>query len=166
MTLQAYITPAPRPIDGDIFIRPCDSPSWDYTIRLGDAGHIFINHDDLDNLILVLTTLLYDHDQISMKTAERVAFLCQSVLADSIPRCDICGETEEASLMDWNGETGNHYECEGASKCGSCGGSGQVGAPWDPESCGACRGTGYSDQPVMTKDEYDAYVADVLTEEE
>ena len=133
MTLPAYLTPAPRPIDGDITIHTTPG-SWDYEIRLGTSGHIFINAAPLETTCLGILTALYDNNHLSMETAERVAFLCQSALADN--------------------------------KCPSCGGSGQVGAPWDPESCGACRGTGYSDQPEMTKDEYDAYVADVLTEEE
>lgn len=28
------------------------------------------------------------------------------------PRCDICGELEEGSTLTWNGDTGNHVECE------------------------------------------------------
>lgn len=30
----------------------------------------------------------------------------------TMPRCDICGDLEEGSDKAWNGETGNHVECE------------------------------------------------------
>jgi hypothetical protein len=86
-------------------------------------------------LVIDLVTALYDNGTLSMEAAERLSFLCQSVLADRQDRCDYCG------------------------------GSGQVGAPYDPQSCNACRGTGRSEVPQMTKDEYDALVADTMTEE-
>jgi hypothetical protein len=46
--------------------------------------------------------------------------------------------------------------------CGACGGSGQVGSPADPESCNTCRGTGRMQQPVMTREEYDAFLTDII----
>jgi hypothetical protein len=32
------------------------------------------------------------------------------------PRCDLCGQLEEGSPFRWNGETGNHVECEQENK--------------------------------------------------
>lgn len=34
----------------------------------------------------------------------------------TMPRCDICGGLEEGSTMGWNGETGQHVECENKDK--------------------------------------------------
>lgn len=168
MNTQPYLTPNARPLDGDITIDHLNNSSWDYGIRLGNAGHLFLTATDANDLFHVLAKRLYDDDNLSMDTAEHVQFLCNSVLVDAtFPTCDICGQREEDTPgMEWNGETGLHVACEKTHRCISCGGSGQVGAPWDPESCGTCRGTGYSLDPGMTKDEYDQYVADVLTEKE
>jgi hypothetical protein len=87
-------------------------------------------------LVVDLVTALYDNGTLDMATAERVAYLCQSVLAD-VP------------------------------KCGSCGGSGQVGSPFDPESCNTCRGTGRLPADVadaMTREQFEAALDDAIAE--
>lgn len=87
--------------------------------------------------LLTIVEALYDRGALDMATAERLAYLSGSVLSD-----------------------------RQTVACPSCGGSGQVGPVYDPETCGSCRGEGtVTDTPSMSRDEYDAFMVDTQNEE-
>ena len=108
-----------------------------YTTDLGGIASLSMNAEHANAYLLSIVEALYDNGDLAMATAERLTYLAQAVLADN----------EQVP-------------------CPSCNGSGQTGAPWDPESCTGCRGTGsIHPQAIMTRDEYDAFIADTQTEE-
>ena len=147
---------------------------WAYRLRFEGAGLLLISKEDAVGLFTTLARRLHDDGNLPMDDAEHVAYLCNSVLADASvcgdhgenePTCDYCGRGQCFTPdLEWDGETGCHVECQ---RCHSCGGTGQVGIPADPESCNTCRGTGVAPvDPGLTKDEYDALVADTMTDGE
>lgn len=81
MDTQPYLTQAAAPID-KITIRPLTDTLWDYQLTLGNAAYLHITAKDADDLVLTLLTRLYDDDHLSMDTADRIAYLCQNVIAD------------------------------------------------------------------------------------
>lgn len=110
MDTNPYLSIRPRKII-DITVHPLSLDlGWDYTLELGGAGSIVITTADLNTLLLAITTTLYDNDHLSMDTAERVAYLTGTILAD--PRCDHCGVREQDSPLEWDGDTGNHVACQ------------------------------------------------------
>ncbi len=67
--------------------------SWEYQIKLGMAGYLHLSAKDTDDLFLVLCKRLYDDNNLSMETAERVNYMTMVALQD--PR-----EAEEAARME------------------------------------------------------------------
>lgn len=174
MNTKPHLTTWGHGIDTIHITHTTGSDRWDYTLELQPAGLLLVSKEDADALLLILARRLYEDRNLTMDTAERLLLLCNSVLVDESvcgdhgenePTCDYCERGQcFTPELEWDGETGCHVECQ---RCTSCGGSGQVGIPADPESCNTCRGTGIA--PVdegLTKDEYDALVADTMTDGE
>lgn len=108
-----------------------------YRIDL-DGESLSMDADAAAALAVALIEALYGRNELPMDVAETLVNRGNAVLVDAEP-----------------------------IKCPSCNGYGQVGAPWDPETCGSCRGEGtVMARDLMTRDEYEALMADTQTEEE
>lgn len=90
---RPYLSPSPKPIDGEITVRRIDNGSWRYQIILDFAGYIHMDADDLNTFARTLVEALYDNGDLDMATAERINYLSHVVLQD--PR-----EALEAAMME------------------------------------------------------------------
>jgi hypothetical protein len=88
-------------------------PTTDVKIDLGRAGLFTIPVTHMNPLLVAIVERMYDEGTLTMETAERLSYLAAAYLAATDPRCDYCDKTQEStSDLEWNGETGNHIECE------------------------------------------------------
>ena len=92
-----------------------------FTLRVVDGENRYrslatVMMSDADFAVLKRVVLEADRDRRVAKENYLEALKVELGLTDdgTEPTCDICNERQiDTEHMTWNGETGNHYECEG-----------------------------------------------------
>lgn len=93
-------------------------PDRPYMIDLGDTASLSLSPNDAQRLLIDLARLMYDNNDLTLKTADALHYL---------------GYSAGENLRDRR------------EKCPNCNGNGATGPDYDPDSCQACRGTGWKD---------------------